>query len=171
MEEFKDIKGFEGLYMIGSCGNVFSLLSNKILKPCKNNRGYLKVGLYKERKIYKFTLHRLVAMAFIPNPNNLPQINHKDEDKTNNCIFNLEWCDNEYNMNYGTRNKRLSQIMKGNTNQIKRPVEQYTINGEYIKKYDSLKEAEKETNIDATHIGKCCRGMFKQMGGYKWKYA
>lgn len=123
MEElWKDIgivKGVDlsGLYQISNLGRVKSLerydvsgrlIREKILKPCPEHYGYLVVTLCTGTISKVFKVHRLVAEAFIPNPNNLPQINHKDEDKTNNNVNNLEWCTSEYNANYGTRNERIS---------------------------------------------------------------
>ena len=117
MEEWRDIKGYEGLYQVSSLGRVKSLKDShdnyreKILKP-GNVRGYLHVNLYKDTKRKTYRIHRLVAEAFISNPNNYEEVNHKDEDKTNNCVSNLEWCTREYNMSYGTINKRISENHK-----------------------------------------------------------
>ena len=116
MEEiWKDIEGYEGLYQVSNLGRVKSFprkgthtTKERILKLTKSNKNYVIVIL-KNNYIQKAkSVHRLVAEAFIPNPNNLPQVNHKDENKLNNKVDNLEWCDNIYNCNYGTRNKRLS---------------------------------------------------------------
>lgn len=119
MEVWKDIPGYEGLYQVSNLGGVKSikrpdaagsrLLREKILKPTIGTRGYLNVGLRKDNMQKKIEVHRLVAMAFIPNPQNLPQVNHKDEDKVNNCVDNLEWCSRSYNVNYGTRNGRMTK--------------------------------------------------------------
>ena len=120
MEEiWKDIKGYEGLYQVSNLGRVKSLgrwvykeyrgkrwQGEKILKQIKNKFGYLRVYLYKNRKAKCYAIHRLVAQVFIPNPYNLPQVNHKDEDKSNNRVDNLEWCTSFYNNEYGTRKKR-----------------------------------------------------------------
>ena len=113
MEEiFKEIIGYEGLYWISNLGNVKS--KHKILKPVINKDGYYCVSLSKKGKLKTYTLHRLIALHFIENPDNLPQVNHKDEDKLNNSISNLEWCTQQYNHDYGTRNIRTgkSQINK-----------------------------------------------------------
>ena len=114
LEEWKDIKNYEGLYQISNFGNVKSLKKKaghstrceKILKTHLDKDGYVYVTLCKNNKTHLATIHRLIAEAFIPNPDNLPQINHKDEDKTNNNIDNLEWCTCKYNINYGTRTER-----------------------------------------------------------------
>lgn len=89
----KEVKGYEGIYDVTDTGEVFSRLSNKVLKAGKTKKGYLIVNLRQKT----FNLHRLVAQAFIPNPDNLPQVNHIDGDKTNNNVTNLEWCDNSFN--------------------------------------------------------------------------
>ena len=105
------IRGYEGIYEVSDQGRVKSIGYGKerILRPVRNNNGYLLVGLRKNREQKWYLVHRLVAQAFIPNPDNLPQVNHKDENKTNNSVQNLEWCDRKYNCNYGTRNQRISK--------------------------------------------------------------
>lgn len=113
-EIWKDIKEYEGLYQISNLGNVKSLpkmvgfrkRKEKILKTYYDKNGYVKVILCKENKTRFLSVHRLMAEAFIPNPNNFPQINHKDENKQNNNLENLEWCTCKYNINYGTRTER-----------------------------------------------------------------
>ena len=109
MEIWKDILGYEGLYQVSNYGRVRSLKygKEKILKQQINTDGYLHIDLYKNKKRKNYNVHRLVTIAFLENPNNYPQVNHKDENKQNNHIDNLEWCDYKYNCNYGTRkNKR-----------------------------------------------------------------
>ena len=108
-EEWRDVIGYNGLYQISSYGRVKSLRNKygtyreKILKQLLNKFGYLQVNLNKEGKMKTFYVHRLVAQVFIDNPNNHPQVNHKNEDKTDNCVDNLEWCTQKYNLNYGSR--------------------------------------------------------------------
>ena len=120
-EEWKDIKGYEGRYQISSFGRVKSLNyrctgREKILDfKSTNSRGYVIAKLCKEGKVKSYTVHKLVAEAFIPNPNNYKEINHRDENKINNHVSNLEWCTRKYNCNYGTRNKRVSKSHKGKT--------------------------------------------------------
>lgn len=106
-EIWKPISGYENLYNISNLGNVFSIKSNRNIKPIKNYKGYLMVGLCKNKKRKNYLVHRLVAGAFIDNPNNLPEINHKDENPSNNVVFNLEWCTHKYNMNYNNLGKRI----------------------------------------------------------------
>lgn len=115
---WKDVKGYEGLYQVSNTGRVRSLNYMKtskvqVLKPQRQTQGYLFVRLRKEGKIRTIYIHRLVAEAFIPNPNNYPEVNHIDENKQNNIVSNLEWCTREYNQNYGTINKRRSEKHKG----------------------------------------------------------
>ena len=109
MEEWKKIPGYEGLYEVSNMGNVRNVRRNKLLRLSKTNNRYIRVSLCKNGIKTGLTVHRLVAEAFIPNPDNLPEVNHKDEDKTNNRVENLEWCDHKYNMNYGTRNIRAKE--------------------------------------------------------------
>lgn len=104
----KDIEGYEGLYAITSCGKVWSYKSKKFLKARYDKDGYISVALRKDGKTKYFFVHRLVAMAYIPNPNNLPEVNHKNEIKSDNNINNLEWCTRKYNANYGTIKERLA---------------------------------------------------------------
>ena len=126
MEEiWKDIEGYEGLYQVSNYGNIKSLskvvknaygvhrTEDKILKPQTKKDGYLQIQLSKNGKQKHYKVHRLVALTYIANPNNYPCVNHKDENKSNNHVSNLEWCTYEYNTNYGTRNKRASEKLKG----------------------------------------------------------
>lgn len=120
-EVWKDIPGYEGMYQISNLGRVKSLgstiregwnLKEKILKLTKEPKGYLKVGLRKNGKIKTVRVHRLVAESFVANPENLPEVNHKDENKENNLADNLEWCTTKYNAGYGTKAKRAYQTMR-----------------------------------------------------------
>lgn len=133
MEEWRPITGYEGLYEVSNFGRVRSLnrqfirsdgrLHNepgRILRGCITTRGYLCVNLCdNNHKVTTHKVHRLVAYMFIPNPNNYPHVNHKDEDKLNNNYENLEWCTELYNDNYGSRNQKLSVSLKGNQNRKK----------------------------------------------------
>lgn len=163
MEIWKNIEGYPN-YQVSNMGRVKSLNYNltgkeKILKSGKD-RGYLKVTLWKEGKGKNYSIHRLVAQAFLDNHNNLPEVNHKDEDKSNNCVNNLEWCDRKYNTNYGTRNKR-----------IQKPVLQFTKEGGFIRKWFCARDVERELEINPTHISSCCKGKKKSAGGFIWMYA
>ena len=158
-EELKDIKDYEGLYAITRDGDVWSYKSNKFLKH-KLARGYHQVILCKEGKGKTYYIHRLVAKVFIPNPDNLPQVNHKDEDKSNNCVENLEWCDVKYNINYGTRTKRAAK---------KQSIPVYC--EELNRTFNSQVEAAKELGLNRCNIVSCCKGKRKTTGGYHWRYA
>ena len=115
MEEWRSIPGYEGLYEVSNKGNVRNVRRNTLLRLPKTNKGYIQVVLCKNGIMNGLKVHRLVAQAFIPNPDNLPMVNHKDEDKTNNNVDNLEWCDAKYNSNYGTSIERMinTKIEKG----------------------------------------------------------
>ena len=110
-EIWKPVTDYENLYNISNLGNVFSVRSQRNIKPTKNTKGYLIVGLCKDKKRKNWLIHRLVAEAFIENPQNYPEINHKDENPLNNKASNLEWCNHKYNMNYNNLGKR-SKIKK-----------------------------------------------------------
>lgn len=156
----KDIKGYEGIYGITSCGKVYSYKSKKFLKPIAIKTGYLQVNLHKGKECSHHYIHRLVAMAYLPNPENLPQVNHKDENKTNNCLQNLEWCDAKYNLNYGTHNEKVSK-------KLKIPILQYDLNGNFIREWPSATDVGKEVQ---RHICECLKGKLKSAYGYIWKY-
>ena len=164
-EEWRDIEGYEGLYQVSNLGRVKSLKYRGhkgcigILTPRLDGKEYKTVALYKEGKVRNTKIHRLVAQAFIPNPNNYPQVNHKDEDKTNNNVDNLEWCTNEYNHNYGTRNERVAKSLSKKVICI--------TTGEI---FNSMREACRKYNINTGRMTECCQGKRKTAGGYKWKY-
>jgi hypothetical protein len=166
MEHWKDIEGYEGRYQVSDLGRVKSLYKGKerVMSAGKHKMGYLLVTLFNGCKRKTYTIHRLVADAFIPNPNNLPQINHKDECKTNNAVSNLEWCDAKYNNNYGTHKER-------HTKALSKPVYQYTMEGSLVRSYPSTREAERHTGYSNQLISSCCRGKYKQAYGYIWSYA
>lgn len=174
MEQWRDIQGYEGMYQISNYGNVKSLNYNKtkqekILKFGKNYKGYLQVHLCKDGKMKTFTVHRLVANAFIPNPNELSDVNHKDEDKTNNVVENLEWCDRKYNTNYGTRTERCS-IKQLNDETKSKQVNQYSLDGTLLATYPSAHEVKRQLGFAQPNISACCNGKYKTAYGYKWRY-
>ena len=155
------IKGYECQYEVSDQGRVRSLKSGKerILKPGSDKYGYLQVGLYKngEKKMCK--VHRLVAQTFIPNPDNLTEVNHKDEDKINNKVSNLEWCDRKYNINYGTRTDRCSK-----------QVIQFTKDGVFVREWKSTKDVERNLGYFHNNISNCCNGKCKSAYNFIWKY-
>lgn len=180
MEEvWKDIEGYEGLYQVSNKGNVKSLKNNKgkykekLLKQSKESNGYLKVTLRKKYKKKTYLVHRLVAKAFIENPNKLPCVNHKDECKTNNVVSNLEWCTYKYNSNYGTHIKRVSESQINDPNKSKQ-VYQYTKDGELISVWKSTSECGRN-GYNFGNVASCCRNCYKIEGnnvykGYIWSY-
>ena len=157
-EEWRDIAGYEGFYQTSNLGRIRSvdrrcwngktmaLMKGKILKPALSGDGrhYLIVHLSMHHRERTFSVHRLVAKAFIPNPRGFPEVNHRDENPSNNCINNLEWCTRIYNTNYGTHNKKLSQ-----TKSIKygKPILQFSLQGNFINEYPTLMAAERATDI------------------------
>ena len=174
-EIWKDIQGYEGLYQISNLGNVKSFWKDrngKIMKSCANKRVYYQVNLYSDSKpIKRFAVHRLVAQAFIENTKNLPQVNHIDEDKTNNRVENLEWCTAKYNMNFGTRSARGLETKKlRNSKKAEISVLQFTKDGKFVNEFPSISEAARCTGINQGNICSCCKGRFKSAGGYIWKY-
>lgn len=174
-EEWKDIVGFEGLYQISNMGRVKSLNyrktgREKIRKACKNSDGYLYLCLYKNNKAKYYTIHILVAQAFIPNPYNLPQINHIDENKENNHVDNLEWITCKENINHGTHNKRSAENRRNDPKRSKPVIAIDKVTG-LIVEFPSAREAERVLRIDQSSITKCCKGRLKSTGGFAWYYA
>lgn len=172
-EEWKEIKYYPN-YMVSNMGRVKSLNyrrtgREKIMKPSKMNSGYLLICLRKNGVKKFYSLHRLVAMAFLPNPNNYPQVNHKDENKQNNCIKNIEWCDAKYNLHYGTARERT---IKGliNNSKISKPVIKMDKTNKIIAEFPSIAEVQRQLGFSKSSISKCCLGKQKTCGGYKWKY-
>lgn len=171
VEEWRDIIGYEGKYQVSNCGRVKTLNYNntgreRIKQLETNTKGYKKIDLYKNGEREPFLVHRLVAIAFIPNPNNFPIVNHKDENPSNNCVDNLEWCDVKYNINYGTSQERRSKSITGGKN----PKSKSIICIDTNEIFTSIIEASRKYNIDQSSITKCCKGKRKIAGGYKWAY-
>lgn len=168
-EIWKDIPNFESEYKVSNLGKIKSLKYNKekILKAADNGHGYMFVNLCKQNITSNCYIHRLVAETFIPNPNNLPEVNHKDEDKTNNCVDNLEWCNSKYNSNYGNRNKKMKthHILK-----YGKKVNQYDLQGNFIKQFESLSSIEQELGFCSIAISNCCKGKTNTSYNYKWSF-
>lgn len=162
-EIWKDIEGYESLYQVSNLGRVKSkcLKNERILKTRKHPNGYEIVNL----KSKTYAVHRLVAKTFIPNPNKYKEVNHKDENKLNNKIDNLEWCSRKYNCNYGALPKKVGK-------RFSRPVYLVDAKSELkpIMPFASAMEAERLFGVDHSSIIKCCRGKVKTAGGYEWHY-
>ena len=224
-EVWKDIPDYEGLYQVSNLGRIKSLNFNKtgkekIMKPRTGNRYYM-IALWKNGIRKDYLLHRIIAETFIPNPQNKPFINHKDENCFNNSINNLMWCTHKENMNWGTRNERISKANKGkvipknirekisksnkgkkiseeqkeylrkirtgiklteehkkkisisNKGKTAKKVNQYDLNGNFIKKWDCIMNFYKSINKSekSSSVSSCCSGKYKTAFGYKWKYA
>lgn len=186
-EIWKDVPGYSGLYQVSNLGRVKSiervdankhLVRERILKQSNRGNGYNVVVLYsKGHKM--FAVHRLVALAFIPNPDGLPQINHKNEIKTDNRVENLEWCTARQNANYGTNRERISRTRKcskrckDDVERRKRQIEQYDLSGNFIRRYDSISDAKIENGIPVNNgsLNACLKGKQKTAYNYVWKYA
>lgn len=172
-EVWKDVPGYEGLYKVSSLGEIASYdryssngkLHNRGKKLSKkiSNSGYYRVCLCDGNSQQEKTLHRLIASAFIPNPDNLPQVNHKNEDKLDNRVDNLEWCSVSYNNSYGTINERR-------TANTRKRVQMFRKDGSPICQFESAHEAERMTGISFSLIARVCRGKGDTAGGYKWMY-
>ena len=181
MENWKDILGYEGLYQVSDYGRVRTVardiirsngerlhIKERIRKIYIRPDGYAEVHLRKEGKGNSIKVHRLVAEAFIPNPNNLPMVNHKDETPSNNKVDNLEWCDREYNVNYGTCIQRMAE--KRTNGKKSKAVIQYTVEGIFVKRWPSCAEIERVLGYGNSNISACCRGKHNQVYGFKWAY-
>lgn len=167
----KPIKGWEDLYLIYENGDVWSVRKGKVMSPSYTT-GYAIVKLQRGSYYEYHRVHRLVAEHFIPNPDNLPQVNHKDENPKNNCVDNLEWCNAEYNNAYGTRLKRVSGKMKGRITapSILKKVNQYSKDGAFIKTWDSISDAARALGKNSAGITHCCKGDYNTSYGYIWRY-
>lgn len=163
-EYWKPVVGYEGHYQVSNFGRVKSIKFGKeiLLKQRQCMNGYKSVILYKNGKGKNILVHRLVAQAFIDNPDNLPEVNHKDECKTNNVVSNLEWCDRKYNQNYGTRIERVAE-------KLSKPVLQYDLEGNFIKEWPSIMECDRN-GFNRGHIADCCQGKLKTYKGFIWRY-
>lgn len=178
-EIWKDIPEYEGLYQASNLGRIKRLktavrgaygnertLQERICKPHRHPNGYTSVCLCKNGVAKTVSIHRVIATLFLPNPNNLPQVNHKDENKQNNNASNLEWCDAQYNLTFGTRVQRV-------TKKLCRTVRCYSMDGSVVGVFDGIAIAKRELNLPSGAIPlivNCCKGKRKTAYGYKWEY-
>ena len=184
-EIWKDIENYNGLYQVSNHGRVKSLerkvpnqnriYSERILKPEKPKCGYLYCALCKDGFARHIRVHRLVAFAFIPNPYNKPQVNHKDGNKQNNSADNLEWCTNSENVShsYGNTERGKARHWKGkmsNNHPNSKKVQQHTLDGVFVREWNCAKDIERELGFDCRCISACCRGKSKSSFNYKWNF-
>ena len=183
MEIWKDIEGYESYYKVRNLGNVRSndrkttcyrygkkmvrTLKGQLVRPQPRRHGYLGVWLYKDCGGKQYSVHRLVAEAFCEKHEGCNEVNHKNEIKTDNRAENLEWCDRKYNVNFGTAPQKRIRHNKGTS----RRVRQYDMNGNFIKEFPSMKEAQRQTGIFNSSICFAIKGRYSHAGGYKWEYA
>jgi len=196
IEIWKDVPGYKGLYQVSNFGVIKSLPRNGtlggILVGSVSKQGYKHVLLYSKNTRKDWRINRIVALSFIPNPHNLKQVNHKDEDKLNNSADNLEWCTAKYNVNYGTLPQRKSELRKGfrytltskkkmsesqkriakrgELSPYAKKVYQYDKNGNFIQEWGSLSDIERELGYPHGNIGKVTRGDIKSAYGFLWRY-
>lgn len=177
-EIWADIENYEGLYQASNFGNIKSLPNKnhkdeKILNPTINSSGYLKVELYKNRKAKDFYVHRLVASTFLPNPDNKPQINHRDGNKSNNSISNLEWVtaseNQKHSIEHGLHAPSPMKNKVGKLNPNSKPIIQYDYDGNFIRVWDSPYDAAKALNIQINNIRACVNGYHHSSAGFIWK--
>jgi hypothetical protein len=160
-EIWKDIKEYKGKYQVSNTGKVKR--GNTLLNPYDNGKGYLNVSLYFNKRNITARVNRLVAQEFVENPNNYKFVNHKDENKKNNNVDNLEWCTIKYNNNYGNRIKKYKQKRC-------KKILQYDLNNCFIKEWDSMSEIAEKFKISISGIRNCAIGKFRQFKGFVWKY-
>lgn len=172
IEEWKDIPNYEGIYQISNLGRVKSLnrvnargyeLKEKILKLWISNNGYFRVALWKNSKIRNYLVHRLVYEAFNGSIPEEYEVNHINEIKTDNRLSNLNLMTCKENINFGTRNERISK-------KLSKAVLQFDLQDNFIKEFPSTHQVERETGFNQSYICACCKGKQKTAYNYKWKY-
>lgn len=180
-EQWRPIPQYEGLYEISTFGKVRSIAlytnhhtlvmrkSAIMLKQEITVDGYSRVVLCKNGMKKHMAVHRLVALTYIPNPNNLPQVNHKDENPQNNSVDNLEWCTGKQNCNYGLHRQRISQRLN-TKHHLSKPVARLDTSGNIIETFKSTREAARKIGVRSENISRCCNGKYKLVCGSKWKY-
>lgn len=190
LEVWRDIEGYEGLYQVSSYGRIYSFhrtnTKGGFIRQSFSGSGYLQAHLCKNGKKKSFLTHRLVAKAFLPNPNNCLEVNHKDERKTNNCVWNLEYCTKKYNENYGTKRFRAAAHHDYKASAIKsaahhdykevgrklaKPIIQFDKQGNIVKLWESGQEIKRQLGYSCGNISAACRGKHKSVYGYIWKFA
>ena len=170
-EQWKPVVGYEGLYEVSNLGNVRKSSTKKVRKPFLNRQGYARVDLWKDNKHISYTVHRLVAKAFLPNPDMKPEVNHIDENRLNNRVDNLEWCTRLENMHHGTLYERQSKSLTNNS-LISKAVVALDDAGNIVGEFPSMTEASRTLGISQCSISHCCSPKYKiyHAGGLVWRY-
>lgn len=180
-EVWKDIPKYEGIYQASSLGRIRSIdrfdgrnhwIKGVIMSPSRNRNGYWGIRLFKEGRGKSFMLHRLIASAFLGEEPRL-DVNHKDGDKSNNSIVNLEWCTRAENLHHAYTVLGRSGVCKGKLgaqNKLSKPIDMFSLNGEFIRTFAGANEASRVMNIQQSEISKTAYGKRNHAGGYKWKY-
>lgn len=167
---WRDVSGYEGLYQVSDSGVVRNKRTSAVLKVSINHGGYERVKLYKhidgKRVAKTFLVHRLIALSFVPNEENKPQVNHIDGNKKNNCANNLEWCTQSENLAHSVRIGLRD--MSCCTNVTKKKVEQWSLDGKHINTWNSMSDAARMLGLQVSNISRCCAGKIEHTGGYKW---
>lgn len=179
--EWRPVEYMDGLYEVSNTGIVRRTATQRVLKSFPNRKGYPNVVMHKHNQAYSKTVHRLVAEAFLDNPLGLEQVNHKDANKTNNCVENLEWISNLDNMHHAMAHgcykpfneNQLAAVKKNLQVAVasrKKAVVCMDMDGNIIAEYDSLTDAERATGCNNAKICACCKGRRHKTGGMQWKY-
>lgn len=163
MEQWKDINGYEGLYQVSDCGNVRNLITGRVLKQRSNGNGYIRIELWKNQRGRKFYMHRLVAEAFLRRPSNCTEVNHKDLDRANNHVSNLEWVTSSENTRHAVRNDALHAW----GNKAKPIIATCVTDGTFVE-YETISQAERA--LGTRHITDVLKGKRRQAKGYTFVY-
>lgn len=164
----RNIKGFEGLYTVNALGKIYSARNDKYLVASQDRFGYLKVNLSKDGKFSQMKVHKIVAETFLGERPNGAQINHIDEDKTNNCVWNLEYVTPSDNINHGKRNEKVADSLRANS-MFRIPIKRCDLQGNILEEYASISEASRQTGIAQSNISRSLTGKRKTAGGFIWK--
>lgn len=171
IEEWRDVPGYEKRYQVSNIGNVKSCSKQIILKSALHKEGYLQVVLYDNNKIPKtLKIHRLVALAFIPNPDNKHFVDHINGIRNDNRVENLRWVTHKENLNFPLARKNISKAQTNNSKRSKSVLQIDKLTGNTIREFPSASEASRQTGIHCSNITACCRNMLNYTGGYIWKY-
>lgn len=171
-EIWKDIEGYEGFYQVSNMGRVRSLKYNqeKILNGYKDSKGYLIVRLLKNKKSKDYKIHRLVATCFLSNNFNRTEIDHINCNRSDNRVENLKWVNHKENCNNPITKQNYSKCRIGDLSPLAKPIIQFNKNGEFIKKWNCIRDVERLLNFSNKNISSCCTGKRKTAYGYIWRY-